>query len=140
MKKRTLQEEIDRIHTITYGKKVLFEDELLDKLLQGDSSPNPVSKIDDPTKADLVSNDVQDFYNTIQKSIENGGLKQQSLGSMTYQKEVESMQIGLMLLGYNLPKHGVDGLFGPETSSAVSKFIEDNQIQSTNESKSSIKG
>jgi peptidoglycan hydrolase-like protein with peptidoglycan-binding domain len=140
MKKRTLQEEIDRIHTITYGKKVLFEDELLDKLLQGDSSPNPVSKIDDPTKADLVSNDVQDFYNTIQKSIENGGLKQQSLGSMTYQKEVESMQIGLMLLSYDLPKHGVDGLFGPETSSAVSKFIDDNQIQSTNESKITIKG
>ena len=140
MKKRTLQEEIDRIHTITYGKKVLFEDELLDKLLQGNPSPKPVSKIDDPTKADLVSDDVSQFYDSLQRSIDNGGLKQQSLGSMTYQKEVESMQIGLMLLGYDLPRHGVDGLFGPETSSAVLKFNGDNQIQSTNESKITIKG
>jgi hypothetical protein len=112
MKKRTLQEEINRIHTITYGKKVLFEDDLLDKLLKGDPSANPVSKIDDPTKADFVSDDVSQFYDSLQRSIDNGGLKQQSLGSMTYQKEVESMQIGLMLLGYSLPKHGVDGLFG----------------------------
>ena len=101
MKKRTLKEEINRIHTITYGKKVLFEDELLDKLLQGNPSPNSMSKIDDPTKADFVSDDVSQFYDSLQRSIDNGGLKQQSLGSMTYQKEVESMQIGLMLLGWN---------------------------------------
>ena len=140
MKKRTLQEELERIHTITYGKKVLFEDNLLDKLLQGGPSKNPVSKIDDPTKADFVSDDVNQFYASLQHSIDNGGLKQQSLGSMTYQKEVESMQIGLMLLGYDLPTHGVDGLFGPETAAAVLKFIGDNQIQSTNESKITIKG
>jgi hypothetical protein len=42
---------------------------------------------------------------------------------MTFQKEVETMQIGLVLLGYELPSHGIDGLFGPETASAVSKFI-----------------
>jgi hypothetical protein len=41
---------------------------------------------------------------------------------MTFQKEVESMQIGLILLGYELPRFGVDGLFGPETASAVRKF------------------
>jgi len=40
------------------------------------------------------------------------GLTQQS-GGITYQKEVESMQIGLVILGYDLPVHGIDGLFGP---------------------------
>jgi peptidoglycan hydrolase-like protein with peptidoglycan-binding domain len=32
------------------------------------------------------------------------------------------MQIGLIILGYDLPVHGVDGLFGPETARAVTKF------------------
>jgi len=50
------------------------------------------------------------------------GYTQQSSGGMSWQKAVESMQIGLILLGYELPKHGVDGLFGPETAQAVRKF------------------
>ena len=125
MKKRTLQEELERIHGITYGEEVLKEG-FLDFLLGKSKDSGTEKKIDEPGKADLVSNDVQDFYNTVQKSIENGGLKEQSLGSMTYQKEVESMQIGLMLLGFDLPKHGVDGLFGPETAAAVQSFKERN--------------
>jgi peptidoglycan hydrolase-like protein with peptidoglycan-binding domain len=125
MKKRTLQEELERIHGITYGEGVVKEG-LLDFLLGKSKDRGVEKKIDEPGKADLVSNDVQDFYNTVQKSIENGGLKEQSLGSMTYQKEVESMQIGLMLLGFGLPKHGVDGLFGPETAAAVQSFKEKN--------------
>jgi len=126
MKKRTLKEELERIHGITYGEGVLKEGGFLDFLL-GKTKDNSVEKkIDEPSKADFVSNDIQEFYNTIQKSIENGGLKEQSLGSMTYQKEVESMQIALMILGFNLPKHGVDGLFGPETAAAVQSFKEKN--------------
>jgi peptidoglycan hydrolase-like protein with peptidoglycan-binding domain len=125
MKKRTLQEELERIHGITYGEEVLKEG-FLDFLLGKTKDSGIEKKVDEPSKADLVSSDVQDFYGTIQKSIENGGLKEQSLGSMTYQKEVESMQIGLMILGFDLPKHGVDGLFGPETAIAVQSFKERN--------------
>jgi hypothetical protein len=125
MKKRTLKEELERIHGITYGEEVIKEG-FLDFLLGKSKDKGVEKKIDEPGKADLVSNDVQDFYNTVQKSIENGGLKEQSLGSMTYQKEVESMQIGLMLLGFDLPKHGLDGLFGPETAAAVQSFKEKN--------------
>lgn len=132
MKKRTLQEELERIHGITYGEESVKEG-FLDFLLGKTKDKGTQKKIDEPGKADLVSNDVQDFYDTIQKSIENGGLKEQSLGSMTYQKEVESMQIGLMLLGYDLPKHGVDGLFGPETANSVQKFATDNDINITSE-------
>jgi len=62
-------------------------------------------------------------------AIEAGGLTQQQRGSMTYQKQVESMQIGLILLGYELPNHGVDGLFGPETGAAVKKYKAENDVK-----------
>jgi hypothetical protein len=121
--KRTLSEELERIHTITYGKKVIEEQGFVDKLLRGVGLKKDEKKIDDPKKADLVSTDVDEFFNTLERASEQGGISQQERGSMTFQKEVESMQIGLILLGYELPKHGVDGLFGPETGTAVSKFI-----------------
>lgn len=131
MKKRTLKEELERIHSITYGKKILMEDDILNKLLQGNPKSRQSDKIDDPTKADLINDDVKDFFATLESASVNG-LKQQNLGSMVYQKEVESLQIGLILLGYDLPQHGVDGLFGPETATAVSKFKNDNEIINEN--------
>jgi len=130
MKKRTLKEEIERIHSITYGKKVILEDNLITKLLQG-SVNNDKPVVDDPNKADYVDNDVKDFFDTLESASVNG-LKEQKLGSMDYQKEVETLQIGLILLGYDLPQHGVDGLFGPETAAAVSKFKSDNDIINEN--------
>lgn len=123
MKKTNLQEELKRIHEITYGKTLVnegFIDSLLQKIGLGDK------KVDDPKKADLVTPDVQEFYTTIEDSANSGGLSEKPRGSMEYQKSVESMQIGLLLLGYQLPKHGVDGLFGPETAQAVREFKNDN--------------
>jgi hypothetical protein len=58
---------------------------------------------------------------------------------MNFQKNVESMQIGLKLLGYELPRYGVDGLFGPETASAVSKFMNDNPTK-VNEASAELRG
>ena len=135
--KRILREQLERIHRLNYGNKVIKEG-FLDTLLKGDEKD--VQKIDDPKKADLVgltdkkekiSDDklVLDFYKTLDDSIQSGGLKQQELGTMTYQKGVETMQIGLVLLGYDLPVHGVDGLFGPETGNAVKSFMDDNMNQ-----------
>ena len=136
--KKTLTEELQRIHEITYGKEVVNEqyvDKLLNKIgLGGDKNSK---KIDEPSKADLVTSDVADFYKTIEDASKSGGLSQQSGGKYEYQKNVESMQIGLLLLGYELPKHGVDGLFGPETAAAVTKFKKDNSI--LNESASSLR-
>lgn len=134
--KRILREQLERIHRLNYGSKVVKEG-FLDTLLGNDKKDT--QKIDDPKKADLVgltdtkqkiADDklVTDFYKTLDQSIETGGLKQQSYGSMTYQKGVETMQIGLLLLGYDLPRHGVDGLYGPETAAAVKKFKEDNSV------------
>ena len=86
------------------------------------------AKVDNPKKADLVEKEVEDFFATLQKIAENPeGLKQQRAGSMTYQKEAETIQISLLLLGYELPKFGVDGLFGPETAAAIEKYKADNK-------------
>lgn len=125
MKKRSLIEELERIHSITYGKKVLLENDLLTKLMQG-SNPNSIKPIDDPSKADLVDNNVEKYFLDL-KSIKEP-VSQQKFGTMSYQKNVELIQIGLILLGYELPKHGVDGLFGPETADAVKKYRTDNDI------------
>ena len=129
--KKTLTEELQRIHEITYGKEVVnenFVDTLLNKIGLGKDKGG--KKIDDPKKADLVTPDVADFYKSIENASKSGGLSQKSRGSMDYQKEVESLQIGLMILGYQLPKHGVDGLFGPETAAAVTEFKTKNSILS----------
>jgi hypothetical protein len=124
--KKTLKEELERIHSITYGQKVI-EEGFLDRLFgKKDSEPK---KIDDPKKADVVSDNVTDFFNTLEKEKQSNGLSQQEKGSYTFQKSVESMQIALILLGYELPRFGVDGLFGPETASAVNKFKQDNDIE-----------
>jgi peptidoglycan hydrolase-like protein with peptidoglycan-binding domain len=45
-----------------------------------------------------------------------------------YDKDVELLQTALQFLGYSLPKWGVDGLFGPETESAVMSFESGNDI------------
>lgn len=131
MKKRTLKEEILRIRQITYGNTIneqitdsTWLDTVLDRI--GSSAESIVKKVDEPTKADYVSDNVNDFFNSL-NSI-NKPLSQQEYGSMEYQKEIETIQMALILLGYQLPNHGVDGLFGPETAEAVRKFKNDNNI------------
>lgn len=126
--KNTLIEDIKRIHSITYGPEILSEQNFLDKIGQAIG----LTKKDDPKKADFVSGNVNDFYESLSEAANAGGLSEQQSGSMVYQKAVESMQIGLILLGYDLPQYGVDGLFGPETASAVNRFKESNRIVSDN--------
>jgi peptidoglycan hydrolase-like protein with peptidoglycan-binding domain len=43
--------------------------------------------------------------------------------------EVAMLQHALVALGYQLPRFGVDGIRGPETSAAIRKFQKDNNIQ-----------
>jgi peptidoglycan hydrolase-like protein with peptidoglycan-binding domain len=116
--KQTLKEDLERIHTLTYGKP-LTEGTFMDKILKS------IGINKDEKKADVVSADVEEFFKTLENASTGNGITQQEKGSMNFQKEVESMQIGLELLGYELPTYGVDGLFGPETARAVSKFKKD---------------
>jgi GH24 family phage-related lysozyme (muramidase) len=119
--KKTLTEELVRMHSMMYGNQIV-EQEFVDKFLKDLG----YRKEDDPTKADLVGDDVDEFYETLESAAQSGGISEQQRGSMQFKKEVESMQIGLIILGYDLPIHGVDGLFGPETAGAVELFIKDN--------------
>ena len=48
---------------------------------------------------------------------------------MKFSTEVEIVQRKLESLGYDLPKHGADGLYGPETLAAVNKFRIDNGLE-----------
>ena len=66
--KKTLQEELERIHGITYGKEVMTEG-FLDNIL----SKVGLKKKDDPKKADLVSKDVEQLYSTLEDAVSKGG-------------------------------------------------------------------
>lgn len=119
MKKKTLLEDLKRIHTLTYGDQKTSM--IVEGLFSGDDS-----------KADEVSDDVSQFMGGLDQ-ISVSGLSQEEKGGMEYKKSVESMQIALVLLGYELPVHGIDGLFGPETASAVKQFINDNDMEVNND-------
>ena len=127
MKKRTLKEELERIHTITYGRNFLIGENLINKILQYDGEDEQ-PKIDDPKKADYVGSNVDKFFSDLKQI--NEPITQQVLGTMEYQKDVELCQMSLVLLGYELPRHGIDGLFGPETANAVREYKQDNNILS----------
>lgn len=120
--KKILIEQLERIHRLNYGNDVIKEG-FLDDILKATG----IKKTDNPKKADLVTSDVEEFYNTLESI--DGPILQKTVGNMDYQKDVESIQIGLIILGYELPKYGVDGLFGPETAVAVNKFKSDNDIK-----------
>ena len=131
-------------------KKTISEDDndILDKILHwtkdklgigGETPANqePQKVTDVPNKADTLTNNVDRFFKTLENI--NEPIKQQEFGTMKHQDEVEATQVGLVLLGYELPRFGVDGLFGPETAKAVSKFKTDNQIEdSSNEFNSTM--
>jgi peptidoglycan hydrolase-like protein with peptidoglycan-binding domain len=120
MEKRLL-DELTRIHKLTYGENMVNES-FIDNLVKNFN----LKKEDDPKKADFLTDDVKDFFNTLE-SIETP-ITQQEYGTMTYQKNVEAIQVALTLLGYELSRFGVDGLFGKETALAVERFKKDNNI------------
>jgi hypothetical protein len=124
---KTLIENLKRIHTLTYGKEK-------SNLIVENYVFYPLEE-EDEDKADEVTGEVNDFFKSLEVSKEDG-LSVEEVGSMEYKKSVESLQIGLILLGYELPRFGVDGLFGPETEKAVDKFINDNGIEVKDDSTS----
>jgi hypothetical protein len=52
-------------------------------------------------------------------------------GVYTENNDVTKFQNALIKLGYTLPKFGVDGKFGPETQSQLTKFQEENKLTSS---------
>jgi peptidoglycan hydrolase-like protein with peptidoglycan-binding domain len=85
-----------------------------------------ISEKDTNKQPDIQDASLTAFYKTLEDAVAaKKEIKQESFGSMKYSKEVENIQAALNFLGYNLPKYGVDGLFGPETGAAVAKFKKD---------------
>jgi hypothetical protein len=118
--RKNLNEDLKRIHRLIYGKSLIKED-TIDNIV---SKSNP-EKVDEPNKADLVSNNVESFLNTL-KGI-NRTYEEQPYGKMVYQKEIETIQIALSIAtepNDPLPKHGIDGFFGPETAKAIKQYKE----------------
>ena len=119
------------------NKQVVNEDFLDDLIKKGSDVVNkgvdaakdfisgldiPIEKksVDEPGKADFISADIDKFYEILDTIDEP--ILQQKYGQMSRQQKVEAVQIGLQLLGYELPRFGTDGLFGPETAIAVNKY------------------
>jgi GH24 family phage-related lysozyme (muramidase) len=129
--KKSLTEELHRMHSMMYGSQIV-EQEFIDRFLKDVG----YKKDDDPTKADLIGVDVDEFFDTLETAAQDGGISQQERGSYNFKKEVESMQVGLIILGYDLPIHGVDGLFGPETAEVVEEFTNDHVEKDDNSTSS----
>ncbi|MEY3422517.1 MAG: putative peptidoglycan binding domain, partial [Bacteroidota bacterium] len=109
---RILNEQLYRMYSLIYGKEKL------------NSKLNSIRE--QAEKAELVTDDVTKFFDNL-KNVKTP-LSQQQRGQYNFQKDVETVQIALILLGYELPRFGVDGLFGPETARAVEKFKKDNDL------------
>jgi hypothetical protein len=126
------------------NKQVVNEDFLDDLIKKGSDVVNkgvdaakdfisgldvPIEKksVDEPGKADFISADIDKFYEILDTIDEP--ILQQKYGQMSRQQKVEAVQIGLQLLGYELPRFGTDGLFGPETAIAVNKYKTEKNIQ-----------
>lgn len=66
------------------------------------------------------------------KKVSTPGIKTKSpridVPSSRVGTEVADVQKVLLALGYKLPKHGVDGVRGPETSAAIREFQRDNGL------------
>jgi len=114
-------------------KRAISESEgaqLINKMLtwskDGNVNTTVDKSIDEPEKADTIGTDVKTYFKILAGI--NEPLKQQKYGTMKWQQGVEATQMALIMLGYDLPKFGVDGLFGPETASAIKKYKKENDL------------
>lgn len=131
MKKNTIHEELFRIHELTYGKKYLTEnsDNFINKILKILGIDNlDLGKIK-TEKTDVLTNNIDDFYETLNDSIVLGGISQNDETTEDGKKKIEALQVGLQLLGYELKENGVNGKLNDETKNAIKKFMEDNSIK-----------
>ena len=131
MKKNTIHEELIRIHELTYGKKYLTEnnDDFINKILKILGIDNlDLSKIK-TEKTDVLTNNIDDFYETLNDAATIGGISQNDETTDDGKKRIEALQVGLQLLGYELKEKGVNGKLNDETKNAIKKFMEDNSIK-----------
>jgi len=87
-----------------------------------ENTENPTQHTDqiEDKSSDL---EVNSFYKELEDFANSGkSVVVQSKGNMQYSELVKKIQMGLDFLGFKLPNHGIDGLFGPETAHAIEQF------------------
>lgn len=92
-----------------------------------------------PSQEILASTDQQNvtsegtvggYYQSLTTCIETGiELRRQNRGQMVFNELVQIAQMGLKFLGFDLPRFGADGLFGPETENSVRNFKQSNNVE-----------
>jgi hypothetical protein len=100
--------------------------------LTGKREEGEVKSKGQQSEPNLQAETLEEFYKTLKDFVDsNQSVAAQTYGNMTYSKMVENIQAALSFLGYSLPKHGVDGFFGPETAAAILKFNADTLPKTT---------
>lgn len=81
--------------------------------------------------SDVTENESK-FLNELDRLADNNAKFEYNPGQkIPYIPDVEKLQTGLQVLGYSLPKWGIDGKFGPETENATKNFQKEKQLNST---------
>jgi hypothetical protein len=128
--KRDLINEIKRIHSLTYGNQINeeFNLDFIKKFL--DKLGIDYKKFFDDEKTDiLITPTVDDLFKNLEL-IKKEGISLNNSGDTNTKKKIQSLQLGLILLGYDL-SHGADGVFGDETKKALDEFIKSNMSQTS---------
>lgn len=81
---------------------------------------------------DDVTQNESKFLNELDRLADNNAKFEYNPGQkIPYISDVEKLQTGLQILGYSLPKWGIDGKFGPETENATKGFQSEKQLNPT---------
>lgn len=71
---------------------------------------------------------LRNFYDVLQKAVHDK-IRIKQTSRYSFDPVVERAQIGLRYFAYPLPRFGVDGLFGPETSESVRNYKKDQKVE-----------
>lgn len=119
-------------HHTTNNQEIRKQVSDMESIVQGNKNLYVVGSISD---AEPTEEDLEEYFDALERSVNNRDtLSQQKPGTYSYDPLVQRIQIGLEFLGYDLPRFGADGLYGPETAESIKGFKLDNSIDTSESS------
>ena len=109
---KQLKEEISKIHKIIYSEKLLNEEGEFSDFLK-------------KTWQSLKSGD-SSLVNTEEKTDDFIERLEKLQPPITNKDDIKLLQAALVLLNYDLPNYGIDGVLDNETKKAIEKFKKEN--------------